>query len=871
MRKFIFVQVIFLVWFLGVVGVSFRVHAYTCQSNGITCCPNACWDGTSCNCGFSSPGNCTGSSQGACGGSAQCASGSTIVNAQSANPKCSWVCTAGDTSNQGCGPANGCAAGQIRTCNCVSQNNWQCTCTTDNVACPVATSTPVPTSPPGCTPSSCNTTNCSSTACGQPCGNNGCGGTCSTGTSGCGPGPGTVQGIKAMMPSNQGGVPANTQVITPDGNSGDTRSSNPYFFFNVNAGLHSFATSIPPGGYGVGYSVCTSLDAQCGAANDPAGRHTYPNINVGSSYSGNLPGGGLMDLWFHYYPPPTGSISGPACLNAGVAGTYNLARSAVTGGSTQAVYYAPNGTQSWTQVGATAGYSMNVTIPSPGDYDIVTNVNGLFADRCTGNPVVPADWGDCGGADKVDVTVYAFPAVPPAITSLASACSGTGQSNGSTTISWSGGGSYDIMRYPGSTAPTDLVADTLTPVLSNYSSPALDSSATCGSTYMYGLRSNNSCNGHSYRWFATPVVIKCNPATPSAPTAGTGAYTSIAVGNWTAGDTMWKTSVLTSGVPSAPAVSSVPATPYATSVLVTPDSSVTCNDPVAVNKTYYYYAARRSFGSGANICYANSVPSNSGSCLIDPQWFLTSGGDVTAAHSTDSTITNNQLTPPANVGGVITAKTINWGVTDYKAGTLVSTSLVSNYAFNTLYDHAKAKAGAFMIPDATTYTSIDSINSSACTLVDNVCYKYYTGTSLTLDPGTLTKNMVIFYGGSGAVIINGNITVGVGAKSFALIAKGDIEIDSSVGTAGDPRSHADNLQGIYIAGGTFYDMNGTLDLGGKTLRVNGSVVGLGGVSMTRTTGTSTYPRDYFVFNPGYVLNLPSGLKVGNRLFQELTP
>jgi len=105
----------------------------------------------------------------------------------------------------------------------------------------------------------------------------------------------------------------------------------------------------------------------------------------------------------------------------------------------------------------------------------------------------------------------------------------------------------------------------------------------------------------------------------------------------------------------------------------------------------------------------------------------------------------------------------------------------------------------------------------------------------------------------GDVEINDNITLGNGGF-LAIIASGKITVAGNV----------DRLDGIYYAG-TIFD-TGT---SGTKLIVNGTVVGMGGVSLERTyTDASNTPAENFYFRPDLTATL-NKLGLRRKIVQEL--
>jgi hypothetical protein len=103
---------------------------------------------------------------------------------------------------------------------------------------------------------------------------------------------------------------------------------------------------------------------------------------------------------------------------------------------------------------------------------------------------------------------------------------------------------------------------------------------------------------------------------------------------------------------------------------------------------------------------------------------------------------------------------------------------------------------------------------------------------------------------------------------FALLAKGDITVDSVVGseTGGvDPDTLSAHLEGIFLAGGSFNTGSGS-----KQLRIEGPVIGMSSVNFGRQLNSS-WPNEYVVFRPDIILNLPKQLLRQNHLWREARP
>src|SRR3989344_4179486 len=227
------------------------------------------------------------------------------------SPQCDASNNCNCTRDQLCPPGS-CSAGQ--SC------QWVATCAGGGTCCascqgvgPEPTLTPVPGQPTE--PPSCNDSlypQCSSGSCGA-------GRECkkeddADGGCKCLPvpvGSCTIQGFK--QPSSNANVADQKIDLIDDGATGLT--TNPYVY-NTGSGSHQ-VTAEPLAGYRLGYTVCTNSSGCHGGSPVPT------NFVEASSWTGNCPDGGWVDLWWHYIsnatPTPTlppcsapGSISGVA-------------------------------------------------------------------------------------------------------------------------------------------------------------------------------------------------------------------------------------------------------------------------------------------------------------------------------------------------------------------------------------------------------------------------------------------------------------------------------------------------------------------------------------------------------------------------------
>jgi hypothetical protein len=122
-------------------------------------------------------------------------------------------------------------------------------------------------------------------------------------------------------------------------------------------------------------------------------------------------------------------------------------------------------------------------------------------------------------------------------------------------------------------------------------------------------------------------------------------------------------------------------------------------------------------------------------------------------------------------------------------------------------------------------------------------------------PIDIGSRQAIILVNNGSVNINSPMKFTKGAGFLAIIAQNDISILSGVGQVpvatapyqadivGDETTYMPHLMGVYYAGGTF-----STGASANQLEVLGSVIGMGGVSLDRTS-KGPYPAEFFHCDP----------------------
>ncbi|MDP3994347.1 MAG: Ig-like domain-containing protein [bacterium] len=108
----------------------------------------------------------------------------------------------------------------------------------------------------------------------------------------------SIQGYK-LLPGYLPIEPAGSQTVTLG--TAPSTTANPYVFSNLDAGNKTVSVTTPAG-YTAGYTACTNQP------NDLCNKGTPTS---GSSWTGNCPAGGRVDLWWYYFPNPSCTGAAP--------------------------------------------------------------------------------------------------------------------------------------------------------------------------------------------------------------------------------------------------------------------------------------------------------------------------------------------------------------------------------------------------------------------------------------------------------------------------------------------------------------------------------------------------------------------------------
>lgn len=322
-------------------GTSGTLKYCSISGNSCTTCNSACPSGGgTCVCltnqcldAGQAAQSCGGSSYAACTGSRCSTSGSCVYSGG-----CSW------DSGGGGGGGGGTISCGTQTCNASTEVCCATGCKPISEGCTVATPTPAPSY------------------------------TC------------TVQGLKVVMPGNQNIAPANSQTVTLNDPATST-STQPYYFFYQSAGKTRTVSVSVPANYTVGYTLCYN-DTNCHAGVPVMSS----SVNLAdNSFCGSS--NGYADLWWHYYPPPSCTISFNSPNYSMSVGSSQTAGTNVTfsNGTISSVNFASSniGIATVNPASDTANpYTTSITGVSGGSSTVTANVIMSGVSRCSATTAV---------------------------------------------------------------------------------------------------------------------------------------------------------------------------------------------------------------------------------------------------------------------------------------------------------------------------------------------------------------------------------------------------------------------------------------------------------------------------------------------------
>lgn len=219
------------------------------------------------------------------------------------------------------------------------------------------------------------------------------------------------------------------------------------------------------------------------------------------------------------------------------------------------------------------------------------------------------------------------------------------------------------------------------------------------------------------------------------------------------------------------------------------------------------------------------------------------------------------------------------GVPAFSSATSLTTTNASEKGWfaNTGVTAARGFGSTYFINAIPTDATINTVSESS---VDgsyfesggsssNGYYWYvYDGATTGIDlnivsPMSLGSRKVILIVKGANLNLGGNINLTKGSGFFLAVTSGNIVVGTTVGGGGD------NLEGIYVADGTF-----STGATNTQLRVRGTVVGYGGITLQRDLGAATNattPGELFEFAPDQELLFPISLAYRLMHWREVAP
>ena len=293
------------------------------------------------------------------------------------------------------------------------------------------------------------------------------------------------------------------------------------------------------------------------------------------------------------------------------------------------------------------------------------------------------------------------------------------------------------------------------------------------------------------------------------------------------------------------------------STIINPDIRSTTYSTGTPGSTYYWKVAATNdaWGTSAETpvrSFTLTAPSSS--------WFQVVGGDVVAATG-DISVSGPGVpagskflaSPDAamiyagNSSGITASQVDGWQV-----NSALSPSVIQKNS----YAKFKIRITNRVVPKNISF--LDNLDfSCSAPEADGACY--FTSSSaleITLPTQTISKKIVLLIDGdSGNVKVGGNISLS-GGGLLVVLAKNNITLAGTVSA----------LQGIYLAQNIF-----NTGASNTALQVDGTVVGLGSVTLARTLASATQPAEKFIYHPEYITALPTTLWEQHRRWQEFAP
>lgn len=305
-------------------------------------------------------------------------------------------------------------------------------------------------------------------------------------------------------------------------------------------------------------------------------------------------------------------------------------------------------------------------------------------------------------------------------------------------------------------------------------------------------------------------------------------------------------------------------------------TGVAATNPVTslLAKIYVKVGAGSQYALGGS-CYASISVTPAGA--PNPPWWQVKDSDVQTNGNLTSQVPSSQVFDLPG-GGTFP------GIPAYGGSTNLTNTSVSakGWLANSPWTNPKVYNYDFFanqIPSDVVMKPITAIDDTQIVAGDQTKYGYawykyegtdHSGQPLTVDAAThIFNKKVVVLVDNADLDINSTINLADGQGFFMVIVKGNIVVSQAVGGGAAP-----NLEGIYVADGSFSDKIGGVIMPGSDipLWVRGSVVAYGGAGLLRDLGVgNASPAELFEYAPDQIMLFPTKLGIRKIDWKEVAP
>ncbi len=300
-------------------------------------------------------------------------------------------------------------------------------------------------------------------------------------------------------------------------------------------------------------------------------------------------------------------------------------------------------------------------------------------------------------------------------------------------------------------------------------------------------------------------------------------------------------------------------------------ASGVCQYTTANLGAFRYYSTIQ--GSSLTQCTAGgwSEPKevDLAACAVSPWWQANNGHVITQGNVISNVPDALNEMIESGLGGFPGIAMGNSGSTIQSgSGTISSTNWVAQSPFTGRqpdYDAFETLIPVSITPtDPGATVAGNAFNAGGATTGDGYYWYRHTGNMNITSAVTLPANRRVILFVDGDLTISGNMTYNPRNEFFMVIASGNINVAPAVTSAiGSP-----SITGIFYCDGQF-----TTGAGASRLNVLGSVVAIGGVTLSRDLEIENRnePAESFTVSPELLLNYPAALTFKRPVWREVAP